>query len=155
MKEGWHNDDYLILFEIKEIQQKEEGYEINRFLPGYSLLGMVGWDYFLVMDRENQRLFRIPTIPIVLTEKQAWNHKIDLEALKPDGRFQGKVKWYLKPIVFGGDPNPGNNMTWISHEDHVQAMNIGTRYIQTQSPIRPNGHRQELKSPFLESKYLI
>ena len=68
MKEGWHNDDYLILFEGSEIEEKEKDYEIDRFLPGCRLLGMVGWDYFLVMDRENQKVFRVPTIPIVLKE---------------------------------------------------------------------------------------
>ena len=122
MKEGWHNDDYLILFEGSEIEEKEKDYEIDRFLPGCRLLGMVGWDYFLVMDRESQKVFRVPTIPIVLKEREEWTHKIDSAELKPDGRFQGKVKWYLKPVVFGGDPNPGKNLVWISHEDHVQGV---------------------------------
>lgn len=73
-------------------------------------------------DRESQRIFRVPTIPLILKKKEEWPHKVDLAALKPDGRFQGKVKWYLKPVVFGGDPNPGGNLVRISHEDHVQGV---------------------------------
>lgn len=42
MKEGWYNDDYLILFEGSETEDKERDYEIDRFLPGHRLLGMVG-----------------------------------------------------------------------------------------------------------------
>jgi len=102
MKEGWYNDDYLILFEGSEAEDKERDYEIDRLLPGHRLLGMVGWDYFLVMNRENQRVFRVPTIPLILKEKEEWPHKVDLAALKPDERFQGKVKWYLKPC-WGGN----------------------------------------------------
>ena len=122
MKEGWHNDEYLILFEDREIEQKEQEYGLDRLLPGHRLLGMAGWDHFLVMDCASQRLFRVPTIPISPQEKKEWPHSADLSALKPDGRFQGKIKWYVKPIVFGGDPNPGENMKWISHEEHVQAV---------------------------------
>ena len=122
MKEGWHNDDYLILFEGREIEQKGQEYGLDRLLPGHRLLVMVGWDDFLVMDRTSQKLFRVPTIPILPQEKKEWPHSVDLGALKPDGRFQGKVKWYVKPIVFGGDPSSGGNMTWISHGDHVQAV---------------------------------
>ena len=122
MKEGWHNDDYLILFESNEIEEKEKAYEIDRLLPGHRLLGMVGWDCFLVMDRENQRVFRVPTIPLVPKGKEEWPHEVDLAALKTDGRFHGKVKWYVKPVAFGGDPNPGENLMWISHEDHVQGV---------------------------------
>jgi hypothetical protein len=131
MKEGWYNDDYLILFEGSEAEDKERDYEIDRLLPGHRLLGMVGWDYFLVMNRENQRVFRVPTIPLILKEKEEWPHKVDLAALKPDERFQGKVKWYLKPVVFGGDPNPGGNLVWISHENHVQGVKYWNQmYLQ-------------------------
>ena len=122
MKEGWHNDDYLILFEGSEAEEKERDYEIDRLLPGHRLLGIVGWDYFLVSDRENHRVFRVPTIPLILEEKEEWLHELDSGALKPDERFQGKIKWYVKPIVFGGDPDLGPNLVWISHEDHVQCV---------------------------------
>ena len=122
MKEGWYHDHYLILFEDGEIQQKERVYGLDCRLPGHGLLGLVGWDDFLVLDRANQKLYRVPTIPISSQHKKEWPHSVDATALKPDARFQGKIKWYLKPIVFGGDPNDGENMTCISDNDHVQAV---------------------------------
>ena len=122
MKEGWHNDDYLILFEGGEIEQKEQEYRLDHLLPDHRLLGLIGWDDFLVMESASQKLYRIPIIPISSQHRKEWPHSVDSTALKPDERFQGKVKWYVKPIVFGGDPNPGENMTWISHGDHVQAV---------------------------------
>ena len=122
MKEGWHNDDYLILFEGREVEQKEQEYRFERLLPGYRLLGLVSWDDFLVVEHASQKLFRIPTIPISSEQRKEWQHSVDSTVLKPDDRFHGKVKWYVKPIVFGGDPSPGENMTWISHGDHVQAV---------------------------------
>jgi hypothetical protein len=122
MKEGWHNDDYLILFDGPEVEQKERDYGFARRIPGYTLLGLVGWDDFLVMERASQRLFLIPTIPVSSEQRKEWPHSIDPAALKPDERFRGKIKWYVKPILFGGDPNPGENIVWISHDDHVQAV---------------------------------
>jgi|KBSSwiStaDraftv2_1062776.scaffolds.fasta_scaffold3367802_2 hypothetical protein len=50
MKEGWHNDDYLILFEGSEIEEKEKDYQIDRLLPGHRLVGMVGFDEPLFAD---------------------------------------------------------------------------------------------------------
>ena len=122
MKEGWLNDDYLILFEGREIEQKEQDYGLDRLLPGHRLLGLVGWDDFLVIESASQGLFLVPTVPISPHEKREWPHSVDSTALSPDERYRGKIKWYVKPIVFGGDPSPGDNMTWISHGDHVQAV---------------------------------
>jgi hypothetical protein len=59
---------------------------------------------------------------ILVDIQNDFQHSVDCAALKPDERLRGKVKWYVKPVVFGGDPNPGENMTWISLEDHVQAV---------------------------------
>jgi hypothetical protein len=122
MKEGWHNDDYLVLFEGAEIEQREQDYGLDRLLPGHRLLGLVGWDDFLVLETASQKLFRVPTVPIAPQQRKEWPHSVDVAALRPDVRFQGRIKWYLKPIVLGGDPNPGENMTWISHGDHVRAV---------------------------------
>ncbi len=118
MKEGWYNDEYLILFEGDEIQQKEQEYELGRQLPGHRLLGLVGWDDLLVSERASQKLFRVPVVPISSRQRKEWPHSVDSTALKLDGRFQGKVKWYVKPIAFGGDPNSAENgrgsLTWIT-----------------------------------------
>lgn len=42
--------------------------------------------------------------------------------LEPDSRFKGKIKWYTTPIAFGGDAKLGENMTWVSHEEHAQLV---------------------------------
>jgi hypothetical protein len=71
---------------------------------------------------ETQKVFRVPTIPIAAKEKSEWPHEIEPAELKPDGRLAGKVKWYVKPVVFGGDANPGTNLIRISHQDHIQGV---------------------------------
>jgi hypothetical protein len=123
MKEGWHGDEYVILFEGGELEERQKAYKIDFRLPGYRLLGLVGWDDFLVKDFKTEKIYSIPTVPIADQHKQEWLIEIDHKMLKADPRFQGKVKWYVKPIVFGGNPSAGENMIWISHEDHVQLVN--------------------------------
>lgn len=122
MKEGWHNDDYLILFEGDEIEGKGRKYEINSYLPGHDLLGLVGWDDFLVLDEKTKKMCRIPTVPLIEKEKETWLKNIDVSILKSDERFNDKIKWYVKPIVFGGDPEARENIIWISHKDHIAAV---------------------------------
>jgi len=39
-----------------------------------------------------------------------------------DPRFEGKIKWYVKPIVFGGDPNVGDNLKWLNQEQYAQLV---------------------------------
>jgi hypothetical protein len=39
-----------------------------------------------------------------------------------DPQFRGKVKWYVKPLVFGGDPSSHENQTWIDHDQHAQLV---------------------------------
>jgi len=85
------------------------------------------WDDFLVQACETQKVYRVPTVPIAEERKQEWAVEIDCSRLQVDSRFQGKVKWYVKPIVFGGDPNPAENMIWISYKDHAQAVNYWNR----------------------------
>jgi hypothetical protein len=42
--------------------------------------------------------------------------------METDSRFTGRIKWYIKPVVFGGDPNPGENVTWVTHEQHAELV---------------------------------
>jgi hypothetical protein len=32
------------------------------------------------------------------------------------------VKWYTKPVVFGGDPLDQENTIWVTLEEHVQLV---------------------------------
>jgi hypothetical protein len=33
-----------------------------------------------------------------------------------------KIKWYVKPVVFGGDPQLGTNVVWVSRDEHVKLV---------------------------------
>jgi hypothetical protein len=121
MREGWHKDDYLILFDEEEISAVSDRYAISQSLPGYQVVGMRGWDDFIVRDTAG-RTYSLPTLvpdprhlaPVVLPN--------DRTVLKSDDRFTGKIKWYVKPILFGGSPDPDENLTWVSHEQHAQLV---------------------------------
>ena len=68
MKEGWHNDDYLILFEGSEIEEKEKDYEIDRLLPGHRLVGMVGFDEPLFRRSRDARCSLVPVLSLRRSE---------------------------------------------------------------------------------------
>jgi len=38
--------------------------------------------------------------------------------LETDPRLTGRIKWRIKPIIFGGDPTSEENITWVSHDQH-------------------------------------
>ena len=119
MTEGWSGDDYLILFAESERAAAEGRYEFSTQLPGFRLVGLRGWDEFIVQDTSG-RTFRIPTVPLDLQYLAPYGEAGLKATLTPDSRFSGKVKWYVKPVVFGGDPNLGPNVTWVDHEQHGQ-----------------------------------
>jgi hypothetical protein len=121
MREGWYGDNYLVLFE-DAAASLECAYGIANALPGYHLVGLLGWDDFIVEDAHGVS-FTVPTVPLmgdyltlcVLTD---FPH-----ALAPDDRFEGKIKWYVKPLIFGGDPNYGDNLSWVTQDQHIQLVN--------------------------------
>jgi hypothetical protein len=43
-------------------------------------------------------------------------------SLEPDDRFTGKIKWYLKPLIFGGDPQDKDNITWVTPKQHSELV---------------------------------
>jgi hypothetical protein len=118
MKEGWLDDEYLILFEGSEIDAAAGRYAVALALPGFELIGLRDWDDFIVRD-QNHDVFSVPTVPFdkkKLTPFQMPNGAPDLQ---PDDRFAGRIKWYVKPLAFGGDPEIGDNLVWVSHEEHA------------------------------------
>lgn len=120
MKEGWLDDDYIILFEEKS-SSLHEAYGIPDFLPGYQLVGLRGWDDFIV---ENNRgvLFTVPTVPISLGHLRLLEMELIQAELVADEEKLGQIKWYIKPVCFGGDPNVGPNLQWVSLEQHTQLV---------------------------------
>jgi hypothetical protein len=121
MREGWHNDDYLVLFDEAEISAATNRYAISESLPGYEVVGLCGWDDFVVRDSAGQTY----TIPSVAPEERHLSRFLppnDQTALQGDDRFVGKIKWYVKPILFGGSPDLAENVTWVNHEQHSQLV---------------------------------
>jgi len=120
MREGWCGDDHLIIFAESEVGPVSERYAIPALLPGYRILGLRGWDDFIVQDAAN-RSYSIPNVPLDLQYLSPLNIPPNVRLLK-DERFEGKIKWYIKPVVFGGDPRAEDNITWVSHEQNAQLV---------------------------------
>jgi hypothetical protein len=120
LQEGWHGDDYIILFNEPEMVQVSAGYGIAEFLSGHVIVGLRGWDDFIVRD-ERGSMFSIPTVPLEAMYLSPFSLPKE-PRLKADPRFSGRIKWYVKPLVFGGDPHLGENVIWISQEQHAQLV---------------------------------
>lgn len=122
MREGWAaGDNYLILFDDAERGPAAQRYNLASILPGFALVGLLGWDDFLVRDTD-QQLFSVPTVPCIKKQLAPFPEAALQQSLEADSRFTGRIKWYVKPLVFGGDPQAGDNMTWISHAQHAELV---------------------------------
>jgi hypothetical protein len=121
MKEGWAGDVYLILFDESEVANFSELYGFSEMLPDCQVLGLWGWDDLIVRDSE-ERIFSVPTVPLDRHHLSPFALPGRIDDLHPDARFRGKIKWYVKPVVFGGDPGLAENLTWISLDEHARLV---------------------------------
>ena len=121
MQEGWFNDDYLILFGEPEIEAASQRYRLSEFLPQHRLRGLVGWDDFLVRAASGP-ILRIPTVPLDARYLEPFELPENPSPLEADPRFTGQIKWYVKPLIFGGDPRVDSNLIWVSHAQHAQLV---------------------------------
>ena len=122
MHKGWCNNDYWSLCEDKaEVEQFTTLYGLAEYLPGYSIVGLKGWDNFILADQED-RYFLVPTVPLEQASLDAFSFPAAPMRLESDPRFADKIKWYVKPIRLGGDPSAKENMAWLSQDEHVQAV---------------------------------
>ena len=117
MNEGWNGNDYLILFDEAESELMTEGYGVRQFLPGLTVVGILGWDDFILRNEAGQ-LFRVPTVPLVQRYVESLDEVPDGTGLTEDRKFTGKIKWYTQPIVFGGDPSSEDNVIWVDIRKH-------------------------------------
>jgi hypothetical protein len=121
MTEGWHNQDYLILFDEESIADVSRRYGIGTYMAGHEIVGLRGWDDFIVRDNLGS-LFTVPTVPLDAEYLEPLGCSIDQRQIQRDERFLGKIKWYVHPIVFGGDPACEDNMTWVGLEEHIELV---------------------------------
>jgi hypothetical protein len=120
MIEGWFSDEYLVLFSDEERTSVCAKYRLSQYLSGYTLVGLRSWDDFIVMNTAGA-IFSLPTVPLdparvapfVLPENVA---------PEQDARFTRKIKWYLKPLVFGCDANDKGNLAWVGFEQHADLV---------------------------------
>ena len=130
MHEGWQGDDYLILFEESEIVEISRRYDIATYVGGYQTVGLKGWDDFILRDGDGQR-FTIPTVPLDPQYLAAATLAVDGKGLVPDERLNGKIKWYTKPLVFGGNPTSPDNICWITLDQHIQVVKWWNQMYRT------------------------
>ena len=122
MKDGWHNDEHFVLFESQEeARAATQRYGLPDYLPGFFIVGLKGWDDFILCDLRGE-YFSVPAVPLSKEEVRPYAFPAETLKLKADSRFENRIKWYIKPIVFGGDPTSKENRTWISHDIHAQAV---------------------------------
>ena len=120
MNEGWYAGNYLVLFAPGEALSESERYSIKRWLPDFELRGLLGWDDFILRSADGQ-LFRAPTVPCRRQHLQPYSLPEPVE-LRPEPTLRGKIKWYITPLVFGGDPNDPANTVWVNPEKHGQLV---------------------------------
>ena len=152
MIEGWHNDTYLILFEEQaEATTMTAQYGLHDLLPGFAVVGLRGWDDLIVRDGCG-RLFTVPAVPVSREHLEHYDFDFDLAALEADDQMRGKIKWYVTPLVFGGDSFNAENVTWITiaqHPDAVRWWNAKYNEIKAQQAAPSNGgQRSSLNSVF-------
>ena len=121
MHEGWRGEDYLILFDELEVAEITLRYAIASYVAGYQIVGLKGWDDFILRNTDGQ-LFTIPTVPLDPQYLAPVTLGANTQGLVPDERLRGKIKWYTKPVVFGGSPSSSDNICWITVEQHIEAV---------------------------------
>lgn len=120
MTEGWFNDNYWVLCgDEKEAAQVTTLYGLADYFPGYLIVGLRGWDDFILCDRES-RYFTVPTVPLDEQYLEPFEFPVVPMRLEADEKLVGKIKWYKLPIVFNGDPQAQENIVWLSQDKHAE-----------------------------------
>jgi hypothetical protein len=88
--EGWHGDDYLILFDESEVAAASDRYEVLRLLCGFKVLGLRSWDDFIVRNVSGQ-IYSVPTLPLDARDLTPLSLPDGATTLNPDTRFSGKI----------------------------------------------------------------
>jgi hypothetical protein len=119
MIEGWAQDRHFIVFTDEEAAFATTRYGLHDSLPSYVVAGLLGWDDFIVRNGSGN-LFTVPTVPAIGKYLEPFHGQLPNQ-LEADDRA-GTIKWYVKPIVFGGNPEQGDNMIWVNHDEHAELV---------------------------------
>ncbi len=119
MIEGWLNFDYFVLFSETEREARSSAYNLPTYLPGFTLVGLRGGDDLIVIDPKGT-MCTVRCVPLDVNAAEKFSLPEDL-SLEPDERIKGIVKWYLKPLVFGGNLDV-KNLACVSLELHADLV---------------------------------
>ena len=135
MIQGWHNDDYLILFEEQlEAISMTARYDAKTFLPGYTLDGLKGWDDFIVHDTAHN-FYTVPTVPLIAQHLKPYTFDINLSALRLDNRLTDRIKWYVQPRCIA-------HLKSLS--DEARAVELKSKILDAQKSILNDESRTKL-----------
>jgi hypothetical protein len=118
MGEGWRGEEYLILFDAEESRRATERYHVSRLLPGFRVIGLRGWDDFIVCDSDGA-MCTVPTVPAISKYLKPFKLPESANPLVDDPLLRGRIKWYVQPLIFGGSPTASDNIIWVDHETHA------------------------------------
>jgi hypothetical protein len=90
MREGWAEDDYLIIFSDSEVGFATVRYQMDRFLPGYVVVGLKSWDDVIVQNGEGNT-YTVPSVPLVVKFFDRYSLQRDV-LLETDTQLSGKIK---------------------------------------------------------------
>ena len=133
MTEGWHDKDYVQLFDEADVYRLTQAYRFPPSMIDYRVIGLIGWDDF-ILKKYDGSVAQIPTVPLDFEYLRPLPLSIENAKILPDSRFVGKIKWYIQPLVFGGDATSEKNMAWLSLDQHIQAVTFWNRkYLEIRS----------------------
>ncbi len=120
--EGWFNDNYWALCDDhKEAAWVTAVYGLAEYFPNYLIVGLRGWDDFILCNHES-RYFTVPTVPLDEKYLEPFDFPAVPMRLEADEKRAGWIKWYVKPIVFNGDPQAEENMIWMRQDKHAELV---------------------------------
>lgn len=131
MTEGWFNDAYYLLFDQGEAADVGKAYRLDVYLPGVTVIGLKFWDDVLIRDVDGL-VYSVPSVPLDRGHFRPERSAVPAaRLLEPDARLSGKVRWFVKPVAFGGDPKDDGNTTWITLAQHAQVVRWWNDQYQT------------------------
>jgi hypothetical protein len=136
MVEGWLGDEYLILFSEAEIPVASERYAVSQYIERHKVVGLRGWDDLILKDSMGHT-YCVPAVPLQIEYRTEYRLPVPPLALEPDDRYAGKIKWYVKPLVFGGAAEVDENIVWVDHSKHGELVTWWNRLYRDMNRQKP------------------